>query len=381
MTVYVIYMAFVIFVILLIIIGIYFMLSVNSQRRVKKRINKKTNIIREIMDRHMEYEDIEDIPVEEIEMMKKMVSRKSGLEAFYLAHESYLNGNIDPKKLREYAGEIVDYKTLMNNKIVRYKYRKSYVLYLLSQFGINTKEVGEFAIESLEKESMYVRNNALRVIRNTGDVELFLKAIKTITENKYYYNYRVLVDFIDNFNGDMEKLDRALLANIHNFNDRFKRLTIEHFANGLDDHEDIKLMVLDFLANSKDKEILILSMRYFGRIIDERAKAYLLDNIKSEDWELRAISAKIILNYNDEDTRNALLEALKDENYYVRFNSAFSYIEMEVEENIFKELDIIKDNFAKEILVYAMYLKNLINHEEYLLRKENIEGRLVSDVS
>lgn len=381
MTVYVIYMAFVIFVILLIIIGIYFMLSVNSQRRVKKRINKKTNIIREIMDKHMEYEDREDIPVEEIEMMKKMVSRKSGLEAFYLAHESYLNQNIDPKKLREYAGEIVDYKTLMNNKIVRYKYRKSYVLYLLSQFEINTKEVGEFAIESLEKESMYVRNNALRVIRNTGDVELFLKAIKTITENKYYYNYRVLVDFIDNFNGDMEELDRALLANIHNFNDRFKRLTIEHFANGLDDHEDIKLMVLDFLANSKDKEILILSMRYFGRIIDERAKAYLLDNIKSEDWELRAISAKIILNYNDEDTRNALLETLKDENYYVRFNSAFSYIEMEVEENIFKELDMVKDNFAKEILVYAMYLKNLINHEEYLLRRENIEGRLVSDVS
>lgn len=381
MTVYIIYMAFIIFVVLLIIIGIYFMLSVNSQRRVRKRINKKVNIINEIIENHMQYENIEEIPDKEIEDMKKMVSHKSGLEAFYISYEDYLQQNKNNDKITEYAGEVVNYKILLNNKIVRYKYRTSYILYLISQFGINTEEVQEFAIESLENDSMYVRNNALRLIRNTGNVKLFLKAIETIIEKNHYYNYRVLVDSIDNFKGDMDLLDKALLENIHKFNNRFKRLTIEHFANGMKDEEEIRLMVLDFLANSEDKEIMILAMRYFGRIIDERAKPYILKNLKSEDWEIRAISAKIISNYKDEYSRSGLLENLKDRNYYVRFNSAFSYIEMDEEESVFKELDSITDNFAKDILVYAMYLKSMINHEEYLERLKDTEGRLVTNVS
>lgn len=258
------------------------MLSLNSQRKLKKKINEKTSLINKIMKEHMEYENIEAIPDGEIKDMRKIVGHKIGLEAFYLAYEGYLNKG-ENDKLRAYAGEIVDYKVLLNNKIVRYKYRKSYILYLISQFQINTKEVGDFAIESLENESMYVRNNALRVIRNTGNVDLFLKTIKIITEKNYYYNYRVLADFIDNFNGDMEKLDKALLENIDNFNSRFKRLTIEHFANEKNSQEDVKLMVLDLLRGSQDKEVLIVATRYFGRIIDKRSKTYIIENLKSKD--------------------------------------------------------------------------------------------------
>lgn len=381
MTVYIIYAAFIIFVILLIIIGIYFMLSVNSQRRVKNKINKKANIIREILEKHMEYENIEDIPEQEIEKVKSMVLNKTGLEAFYNCYEEHLNLNEDNVKLRKYAGKVVSYKILLNNKIVRYKYRRSYILYLLSQFGINTEEVGEFAFESLNSSSIYVRNNALRVIRNAGNIELFLKAIEVISSQKYYYNYKVLVDFIDNFNGDMDLLDKALLDNIHNFNDRFKRLTIEHFANGMKDDENTKLIILDFLANSQNKEILILAMRYFSKIMDERSKPYILKNLKSEDWELRAISAKVISNYNDGNSRNELLENLKDENYFVRFNSAFSYIEMEEETIIFNQLDNLTDKFAKDILVYAMYLKNMINYKDYMEQLQNVEGELVRNVN
>lgn len=87
------------------------------------------------------------------------------------------------------------------------------------------------------------------------------------------------------------------------------------------------------------------------------------------------------MNYNDKSTRKELLESLKDRNYYVRFNSAFSYIEMDKKDNIFKELNKIQDEFAKDILIYAMYLKNIIKHEEYLLRIKKMEGVLVENVS
>lgn len=381
MTVYLVYISFVIFVVILLIVGIYFMLALRKRRISLEKINKKTEIIKDILNNHMGYSDIKLIPENEIEEIRKIVSNKIGLESFINCYQEYLDNNGDVIKARDYAGMVVSYKTLLNNKIVREKYKKSYILFLLSEFRINTEEVTEFALESLDSDSIYVRNNALRVIRNTGSVPLILKTIESISSQDHYYNYRVLVDFIDNFTGEQELLNQAFVENFQVFNVRFKRLIIEHFSNRLNDNENIRLLVLEVLSSSNDKNTLIMATRYFGRIIDERAKENILKNLESPEWELRAISAKIIPNYNSQISKSKVMEALKDKNYYVRYNSAFSYIEMEEEDNILNELNKITDPFAKDITLYAMYASNIIDYKEYTEMAEEVEKELSLHVS
>lgn len=376
MSVYLVYISFVIFVVILLVVGIYFMLALRKRRVSLEKINKQTEIIKEILNNHMGYSDIKLIPEYEIEEIRKIVSNKIGLEAFINCYQDYLEDNGDLVKVRDYAALVVSYKTLLNNKIVREKYKKSYILYLLSEFRINREEVMEFALESLDSDSIYIRNNALRVIRNTGNVPIVMKAIESISSQNHYYNYRVLVDFIDNFTGEQELLNQALVEKFPIFNNRFKRLIIEHFSNKLNDNENIRLLVLDVLSSSNDKNTLIMATRYFGRVIDERAKEYILQNLESPDWELRAISAKIISHYNSQSSRFKVMEGLKDKNYYVRYNSAFSYIDMEEEENILKYLDNITDPFAKDITLYAMYNRNIIDYKEYAEMAEKVEKEL-----
>lgn len=376
MSVYLVYISFVIFVVILLVVGIYFILALRKRRVLLEKINKQTETIKEILNNHMGYSDIKLIPEYEIEEIRKIVSNKIGLEAFINCFQDYLEDNGDLVKVRDYAALVVSYKTLLNNKIVREKYKKSYILYLLSEFRINTDEVMEFALESLDSDSIYIRNNSLRVIRNTGNVPIVMKAIESISSQNHYYNYRVLVDFIDNFTGEQELLNQALVEKFPIFNNRFKRLIIEHFSNKLNDNENIRLLVLDVLSSSNDKNTLIMATRYFGRVIDERAEEYILQNLESPDWELRAISAKIISHYNSQSSRFKIREGLKDKNYYVRYNSAFSYIDMEEEENILKYLDNITDPFAKDITLYAMYNSNIIDYKEYAEMAEKVEKEL-----
>lgn len=373
MTVYVIYITFIIFVILLILVCLYFLILLRYQKVQSKKINEMVANIRDIMERHLSYEKLNHIPKEELEYLKKIASNKIGLQGLLICFKDYVEKNGFHEKAREYANEIVSYQTLLNNRIVRNKYRQSYILYLLAEFGINTEEVKEFAINSLNKRSIYVRNNALRVIQNASSVPLVLEALDVIDNNEYYFNDRILVDFLDGFMGNRISLNRHLLNNMDKYSNRVKRLIIEYFFNNHVDDQDIKLKILHYLSNSEDKELLIASTKYFGKISDDRAITYILNHLNSSHWELRAISAKVLGKYKREDVKLKLLESLTDKNYTVRYNSVFSYMDMEEENALMNSVNNMEDVFAKQMLVYAMQSRNIISFEDYPVILEGLE--------
>lgn len=333
--------------------------------------------IKGIMERHLRYDDLNDIPEEEIKYLQKVTSKKIGLQGFLICYKNYLNENESQEQLREYANKILSYKTLLNNRIVRNKYRKSYILYLLAEFGINTEEVKEFAKNSLSKNSVHVRNNALRLIQNSGDVNLALEALDIVDKSEYYFNDKILLDFLDSFTGDRELLNHKLLNNMDKFSNRLKKIVIEYFSSNCIDDEEIKLKVLYHLINSKDKELLISSTRYFGRIFDDMALIYIIKNLNSPEWELRAVSAKVLSKYKREDVKQALFESIRDENYFVRFNCAFSYVDMENEEVLKDLVNKIEDNNEREMLLYAMQSRNIIGYEEYKAMLKPLGGDYV----
>ncbi|NLV88165.1 MAG: hypothetical protein GX021_02175 [Tissierellia bacterium] len=269
MTVYVIYITFIIFVILLILVGIYFLTLLRFNKVQNKKVAEMVEEIKDIVESHLSYDNLKDIPKKEIENLRKLTSNKIGLQGFLICYKNYIEENGFHEKARKYANQIVSYKTLLNNRIVRNKYRQSYILYLLAEFGIDAEEVKEFAINSLNKKSIYVRSNALKVIQNTSDVFLVLEALDVIDSSEHYFNGKILVDFLDNFMGDKALLNEHLLNNMDRYSNRMKSIIIEYFINNLVDYEEVKLKLLYYLSTSEDKELLISSTKYFGKVFDD----------------------------------------------------------------------------------------------------------------
>lgn len=85
----------------------------------------------------------------------------------------------------------------------------------------------------------------------------------------------------------------------------------------------------------------------------------------SKDWEIRAISSKVISKYESILAKEKLKKNLGDSNYFVRYNSAFSFIYMVEEQNVINEALNNEDLFAREIIIYAMHVKGLINFDQY----------------
>jgi uncharacterized protein (UPF0297 family) len=333
-----------------------------------KTINKKVNKLQSIMynklsnDKGMNEEDIEQI--------KKISSTKLGLRAFYLAYKDYINNNGYDFVIKEYINRIISYEKIRKNSIVRDKYKKSYILYLLSEFRIDSEKTRQISLQSLQDDSIYIRNNSLKLIQNIGDVELALQAINIINNTEKYFNEKILLDFLDNFKGDIDILDKKLLDILGNYNIKLKTKIIEHYSNRKNDSLEIRDSMLNYISTSDNKDVIISSTRYFKRVIDNRVANILNKNLKNEHWEVRAISAKVISKYPNKKAIDILKQTIGDNNYFVRYNSAFSLISMEEKDQIMEELLNHHDRFAKYILAYVMFVNNIIDFESYNNYKE-----------
>lgn len=368
MEVYIVIISFIVFVIMLFIVSIYLISSIIYNNLANKTINKKVNKLQSIMynklsnDKGMDEEDIEQI--------KKISSTKLGLRAFYLAYKDYINDNGYDFTIKEYINRIISYEKIRKNSIVRDKYKKSYILYLLSEFRIDTEKTRQISLESLQDDSIYIRNNSLKLIQNIGDVELALQAINIINNTEKYFNEKILLDFLDNFKGDIDILDKKLLDTLDNYNIKLKTKIIEHYSNRKNDSLEIRDSMLNYISTSDDKDVIISSTRYFKRVIDNRVANILNKNLKNEHWEVRAISAKVICKYPNKKAIDILKQTIGDNNYFVRYNSAFSLISMEEKDQIMEELLNHHDRFAKDILAYVMFVNNIIDFESYNNYKE-----------
>ena len=145
----------------------------------------------------------------------------------------------------------------------------------------------------------------------------------------------------------------------------------------MNDEPKIRGKLLSFLQHDKDKELVIVSTRYFSKIIEPLAKSKIMANLASDDWEVRAISAKVIAQYPGEETIDQLRVTLTDENYYVRYNSAHSFLKLADNETVIEEALTNSDPFARDILLYLMNIEGIISiekYEELFNQKQTVES-------
>lgn len=370
----IVYFTIIFFFIILLLVISYVVYSKVKQSMDERKITQVVNKMRPIFDKHMELDNVLDIPKNELEDMRKKVLTKAGLQAFNFLYFTRRKQDGLTDKLHNYVNYVVDYQTIYKNRIVRDIYRKSYILFLCAEYYMKSDEVIHFALESLNDKSIYVRNNALKVIRNTGNIDAFIEAYYKISHGKLYFNNKVIVDFIGSFQGDTQELNKALAIKLTEFSPRFQKNIIDHFSNRK--INEYSHEVLTLIMKTSDKEVVVAGIKYFGNIYNQDAYKFIVKMFDSEDYEIRAVCARTIALYPCEETILLLKKYITDPNWFVRYNCAFTLLLLE-QENVFNEEspvgEIIRgnDHFAKEIMIYTLYSQGLIN-------SENIQERLAT---
>lgn len=370
MTVYVAYASFILFVLLLFLVNAYFLISLNLDKRQDVRVEEKKEQLKAAYKNILE--DKQKILASK-ELLKKSLDRKTNIEAFYYATKEYQAKTSHPEELLALLEETIDINKILKSGIVRKEYKESYALYLLAEFHLGNHQTGIFALSALTHHSLHVRNNALNVINKNKNITFFMDAVEIINSKRFYFNDKTITDFFDNYQGNQNEMHQLIYEKMDTYNLNLRKNIMNHFINVNEDHPAIKDKMLDLLQQTTDKELIISTLRYFNKIVDQRVKADVLKSMESPDWEVRATSARVIRQYPGQDTVQMLKKGLTDVNYFVRYNSAESFLNLVDSELVLKEVIENEDRFARDTLLYFMNTKGLLSLQEYedLLEENN----------
>lgn len=234
--------------------------------------------------------------------------------------------------------------------------KKVYIVSLLGEYGLDKDYINNFLKRAINTKSSYLRFAILTSISKIGNKKVFIEILESISKTKFNINEKILIDIMDNFKSDMNLLDKEILTNFDKFDSKIKSIVVKHFSNTK--FKEASLKLLNILKDEDENRELRLSiLDYFKNVKFEKAKDTLLLNLKSKEWEFRALTAKTLKNYNEEKVIKALLESITDLNWYVKFNSANSLLSFNLEEEILQGIYNNEDEGAREILSYAMKLK------------------------
>lgn len=369
---FIVYAFFVFFVVVLVIVGIYFIISTKYReyniQMIKTMESTTYNRIHSVLlcDKNNRVQS-------DIELLKENFTSKRGVQAFYQAYKRYVNDFGLSDDLRDLLSEVVAYKKIVKSKQVKESYSKSYALNLIADFYLDSQETTKFAMDSLNDSSLYVRNNAIRVIQNQKDSDCLIKALDKVNNYKGYYNNKILVDVLDNFAGDQLELDQKLVKKLNDYEDSLVNAIIDHLINTKNDCINVKNQMLSLLFSSNNNETIMKTTRYFSYIEDARAKSLIINNMTNTNWSIRAVSVDTIGKYADDEVIKLLKQRVKDVNYFVRRNSAMTLIKILSKDELFKFTFNSNDKFASEILEYSMESKKIKGYTEYKAKRLAVE--------
>ncbi len=247
-------------------------------------------------------------------------------------------------------------KTVNFKKKVVRDYKDIYNIVRLGIYRINSPQINQYLLKQLDSDSMYLKHSAIKAIFSIGDIESIFMALKNKSLNESTFHRQLFLDVMNDFKGDKDVLDNELLHRISEFDNRIKCMIIDYYRieKFIDAKEELYNL---FLHKDSDLDTKIVIIRYFGSIKYDKFFDCIVDNLKNDQWEIRATCAKSLREYKSDASVKALSESIKDPNWHVRFNSATTLVKYNVDEDIIQNIINSGDTFAKEILLYAISTK------------------------
>ena len=355
------------FFIYIILCSILYMLGKETLENInEKKIEKLKNTFGLEVQNHIEnLKSNKKLSKMDIDYIKSKIYKKNYFEVF---NNTVINLNTQ-KENKEYIKKYILYfETDILNIVKKYKKsddtKKTFIVNLLGEYGLNNYEINHFLFNCLNTKSIYLRVETLKSLSKIGNIKNFLESLEFISDKGQYVHNKILIDTLDNFNGDIEVLDKNLLSKFYIFNKQIQKCIIEHFKNI--NAEFAKDKIIEILKDENlDKEVRISSIKYFSKIHYNNAKLEIKKLLNHKEWEYRAISASTLGKYKEEDVIEELSYSITDHNWYVRYNSALSLLNFNDVSAMKKVIDK-NDKYSRDILLYAMLNQEIISYEYYL---------------
>ena len=235
----------------------------------------------------------------------------------------------------------------------------AYFSYFLSRYMLHKQmpiqTLQEVLLEYMAKDNLYCQVNALQALCAFGSADHILDALARQDGGKVFLHEKILTEALLSFTGDHEQLIALLWARLDTFTPHTQLgiLNYIRFRTGAYTREMFELMQ----DPSRDKEVRLAAIRYFGRYPYPPALDPLLAFARDQDplqWEYATVSVSALARYQGPLVIEALKEALHSANWYVRYAAAAG---LEAQGASYEDLlDIVSgsDRYAREMMTYRL---------------------------
>ncbi|GAA0781923.1 HEAT repeat domain-containing protein [Hathewaya limosa] len=306
-----------IFLYYLISIYIYIIFSYVKDKKKSRKLSGLNKTIGNVISYEIDNFKLgKEVNKEVVWKIKKLIKRK--IYRQYICEYLLYRKKYDRELIIDFIKHTKILDNILNEK-VKDEFDNAYKVRLIGEFKI--EKYYKRLLEGCNNSSIYVQVNAIKALSNLGKLAYFMKGLKIIIHSSTFIHSNVLIESISKFKGNKAELNKRLEKELSKDYSKLNEIVLSYFINI--NYENGKKSVYDVLQdNNTDKEIKILCIKYFIKVIWDEVKEELLNLLSHEDWEIRALSAQALKNYDDKNVILKLRDSLKDINDYVRESSA-----------------------------------------------------------
>ena len=235
----------------------------------------------------------------------------------------------------------------------------AYFSYFLSQYMLREhmpiQTLQDLLLSYLRKNSLYCRVNALQALCSFGSPEHLATALHIQDESSVYLHEKILTEALLSYTGDHAGLIHHLLEQLDSFSCHTQLAILNYirFCSGGYCREMFAIME----DESRDKELRLSAIRYFGRYSYPPALDRLLRFASDSDpaaWEYATVGVSSLSRYSGSAVVDTLKQALHSSNWYVRSAAAAGLQAQGLEYSQLMDIMGGSDRYAREILAYQL---------------------------
>ncbi len=290
-----------------------------------------------------------------LELIKSKTKNTNGLLAYSRALER-VNFK-DSVKRKYYEQCATAYQMIVAEYARKDNMDKAFAAYFISKhtpyFGDEYHQIYDLLLSYLENSSVYCRENVLKALYASGNVQALYNMLCRMEEQKIFHHRKLIADGLITFKGNKKALAEILWSHMDMFDENMQIAIINFITATQDDYGEEFMKALQ--KKHQNIEVTLSLIRYYRRHYYEPILPMLYDFMNKDiNNSISIVVASVLIKYPTEKTREVLKNSIHHTNWYVRRNSAKSLVEMNISEEDVNSIIESGDVYAMDILRYVM---------------------------
>lgn len=324
-----------------------------------RRKEKPGRSLRKLRKRIQRYCVTDEIPEKWHRDNRKSLSRVGRLERFQWSMEKIMEEM--PEEASAYLADCEgDFRYLASVYLGKDNIEQAYFARILELYsmcrGREYNEMKRILVEMACSNSIYTRENALRVLYQSGSEVAVRQAFLNMSRSGVFHYGKLITDGLLSFQGDQALLAEELWNCRAELSDDYTLAIMQFIRMSQEGYGEEFLRILE--DTGQNQELRLEAIRYFRKYRYRSAYPALLKIMNSREimgWEYLAVAALALENYPGDRTVEVLKTALNSPEWHVRYNAADTLIRaLKVDYSRLKDVLEGPDRYAKEILLYMM---------------------------